>query len=98
MKPTCPSCQNKINSTDIKNTKKKGMFSEVECPYCQTWIRLNKTLEALKTLGVSLLLITSLLNIFNIQSEYSLVFSTVGFVGIFIAIIITFFGKHETVK
>jgi len=98
MKPTCLSCHNKIKSTEIKNTNKKGILFEVECPYCQTWIRLNKTLEVLKTLGVSLLLITSLLNIFNIQSEYSLVFSTVGFVGIFIAMIITFFGKHEAIK
>lgn len=28
MKPTCPSCQNKINSTDIINTNKKGIFIE----------------------------------------------------------------------
>ncbi|KPZ60964.1 MULTISPECIES: hypothetical protein [Pseudoalteromonas] len=98
MKPTCPSCQNKINNRDIKNTNKKGIFFEVECPSCQTWIRLNKTLEIIKAAGISLLLITSLLNIFSIKSEYSLVFSTVGFVGIFIAMLITFFGKHEEIK
>lgn len=98
MKHTCPSCHNKIKSTDIKNTNKKGIFFEVECPSCQTWIRLNKTQEIIKAAGISLLLITSLLNIFSIKSEYSSIFSTVGFVGIFIAMIITFFGKHETVK
>lgn len=98
MKPTCPSCHNKIKSTEIKNTNKKGIFFEAECPYCQTWIRLNKTQEIIKAAGILLLLITSLLNIFSIQSEYSLVFSTVGFVGIFIAMIITFFGKHEAIK
>ncbi|BED89486.1 hypothetical protein PspMM1_19540 [Pseudoalteromonas sp. MM1] len=98
MKPTCPSCQNKINNRDIKNTNKKGMLFEFECPYCQTWIHLNKTLGVLKTLGVSLLLITSLLNIFSIKSKYSSIFSTVGFAGIFIAMLITFFGKHEEIK
>ncbi|WP_248442088.1 hypothetical protein [Pseudoalteromonas sp. 1CM17D] len=59
---------------------------------------MNKTQEIIKAAGILLLLITSLLNIFSIQSEYSLVFSTVGFVGIFIAMIITFFGKHEAIK
>ena len=98
MKPTCPCCHHKIKSTEIKNTNKKGIFFEVECPYCQTWIRLNKTQEIIKAAGILLLLITSLQNIFSIQSEYSLVFSTVGFVGIFIAMIITFFGKHEAIK
>jgi len=95
MKPTCPCCHNKFKSTEIKNTNKKGIFFEVECPSCRTWVRLNKTQEIIKAAGISLLLITSLLNIFSIKSEYSLVFSTVGFVGIFIAMLITFFSKHE---
>ncbi|MDC9501409.1 MULTISPECIES: hypothetical protein [unclassified Pseudoalteromonas] len=59
---------------------------------------MNKTQEIIKAAGISLLLITSLLNIFSIKSEYSLVFSTVGFVGIFIAMLITFFGKYEAIK
>ncbi|MCW1720127.1 hypothetical protein OIZ54_15400 [Pseudoalteromonas sp. A3] len=59
---------------------------------------MNKTQEIIKAAGISLLLITSLLNIFSIKSEYSLVFSTVGFVGIFIAMLITFFGKYESIK
>jgi|GEM_PF-6051354 len=49
MKPTCPSCQNKINSTDIINTNKKGIFIEKQCPSCLEWFGLNKTLEVLKT-------------------------------------------------
>jgi len=98
MKPTCPSCQNKINSTDIINTNKKGIFIEKQCPSCLEWFGLNKTLEVLKTAGISLLLITSLLNIFSIKSEYSSIFSTVGFAGIFIAMLITFFSKHEAIK
>jgi Na+/melibiose symporter-like transporter len=60
------------------------------------WFKQNA--RSFKTLGILLLLITSLLNIFSFKSEYSLVFSTVGFVGVIISIIITFFGKHETVK
>ncbi|MCQ8888570.1 hypothetical protein NQT72_03395 [Pseudoalteromonas carrageenovora] len=98
MKPTCPSCHNKIKSTEIKNTNKKGIFFEVECPSCRTWVRLNKTQEIIKAAGISLLLITSLLNIFSIKSEYSSIFSTVGFAGIFIAMLITFFSKHEAIK
>ncbi|GAA70090.1 hypothetical protein P20439_0152 [Pseudoalteromonas sp. BSi20439] len=44
------------------------------------------------------MLITSLLNIFNIKSQYSLIFSSAGFVGILVAIIITFFGQNEAIK
>jgi len=52
----------------------------------------------IKIIGIFLLLITSLLNIFNIKSEYSLVFSSIGLVGILMAIIITFFGQNEAIK
>ena len=98
MNVACPNCKSKVDSKDIKNINKKGIFIEKQCPSCREWFGLNKTQEVLKTAGILLLLITSLLNIFSINSEYSLVFSTIGFVGIFIAIIIIFFGKHETVK
>ncbi|WP_024612703.1 hypothetical protein [Pseudoalteromonas sp. TB64] len=98
MKVACPNCKSKVDSKDIKNINKKGIFIEKQCPSCQAWFCLNKAQTLVKAAGISLLLITSLLNIFNIKSEYSLVFSSVGFVGILIAIIITFFGKHETVK
>ncbi len=39
-----------------------------------------------------------MLNIFNIKAEYSLAFSVIGFIGIFVALIITFFGKYDAVK
>ncbi|PLT24511.1 hypothetical protein [Pseudoalteromonas sp. MelDa3] len=98
MKVACPNCKSKVDSKDIKNINKKGIFIKKQCPSCCEWFGLNKAQEVLKTAGILLLLITSLLNIFSIKSEHSLVFSTVGFVGIIIAIIITFFSKHETVK
>ena len=98
MKVTCPNCKSKIAAKDIKNINKNSMFIEKQCPSCNKWFCLNKTLTIIKIIGIFLLLITSLLNIFNIKSEYSLIFSSVGFVGILVAIIITFFGKHETVK
>ncbi|MBE0378708.1 hypothetical protein PPRY_a1221 [Pseudoalteromonas prydzensis ACAM 620] len=59
---------------------------------------MNKTLTIIKIIGVFLLLITSLLNIFNIKSEFSLFFSSIGFVGILVSVIITFFGKNEAIK
>ena len=98
MKVTCPNCKNKIAAKNIKNINKNSIFIEKQCPSCQTWFCLNKTLTTIKIIGVFLLLITSLLNIFNIKSQYSLIFSSIGFVGILIAIIITFFGQNEAIK
>ena len=97
MKVTCPGCQAKINVKDIKHIKKKGLHVEKQCPSCQVWFSLNTTLSFVKMLGVSLLLITSLLNLSGTKSEYSLLFSSLGFVGIVIALLITFFGKNEIV-
>ena len=98
MKVTCPNCKSKIAAKDIKNINKNSMFIEKQCPSCKEWFCLNKTLTMIKIIGIFLLLITSLLNIFNIKSEYSLIFSSVGFVGILVAIIITFFGQNEAIK
>ncbi|WP_025564750.1 hypothetical protein [Psychromonas sp. SP041] len=98
MKVTCPGCQAKINVKDIKNIKKKGIYVEKQCPSCHVWFSLNTTLAFAKMLGVSLLLVTSLLNLSGTKSEYSLLFSSLGFVGVVVALLVTFFGKNETVK
>ncbi|MBE0459269.1 MAG: hypothetical protein ACTJIB_16810 [Pseudoalteromonas prydzensis] len=97
MKLTCPHCQEKFNSKDIKQMNKSSIYAEKQCPSCLAWFCQNKKLTLIKITGISLLLLTSVLNILNIYSEYQLVFSTVGFVGIFVALIITFFGKNEKV-
>ena len=97
MKVTCPNCVEKFNPKDIKNINKNSIYVEKQCPSCNTWFSLNKRLTIIKTLGISLLLITSLLNIFGIMSEYSVVFSSIGFVGVLIALLITFLGKNEKV-
>ena len=97
MKLTCPSCKEKINPKDIKNINKNSIYVEKQCPGCNTWFSLNKRLTIIKTLGISLLLITSLLNIFGIKSGYSVVFSGIGFVGVLVALLITFLGKNEKI-
>ncbi|WP_350606136.1 hypothetical protein [Pseudoalteromonas sp. MER144-MNA-CIBAN-0113] len=98
MKEMCPNCKSNFAAKDINNINKNSIFIEKQCPSCNKWFCLNKTLTIIKIIGIFLLLITSLLNIFNIKSEYSPVFSSIGLVGILMAIIVTFFGKHETVK
>ena len=98
MKETCPNCKSNFAAKDIKNINKNSIFIEKQCPSCQTWFCSNKTLTIIKIIGIFLLLITSLLNIFNIKSQYSLIFSSAGFVGILVAIIITFFGQNEAIK
>lgn len=97
MKITCPNCQEKINPKEIKNIKKSSIYVEKQCPGCDTWFSLSKRLTIIKTIGILLLLITSLLNIFNIMSEYSAVFSSVGFAGVLVALLITFLGKNEKI-
>lgn len=97
MKTTCPNCQEKINHKEIKNIKKNSIYLEKQCPSCDAWFSLSKRLTIIKTIGISLLLITSLLNIFDIMVEYSAVFSSIGFAGVLVALLITFFGKNEKV-
>lgn len=98
MKLTCPNCKTIIATKDIKKVNTNSLFIGNQCPSCQAWFCLNKTQTILKISGIFLLLITSLLNIFNIKAEYSLAFSVIGFMGIFVALIITFFGKYDAVK
>ena len=97
MKQTCPHCQEKFNIKEIKQINKGSIYAEKQCPSCQAWFCLNKKLTLIKITGITLLLLTSILNILNIYSEYQLIFSTVGFVGIFAALLIIFFGKNEKV-
>ena len=95
MKKTCPNCQQQINTKKISMQQKNGIHLDSQCPSCDTWFRLKFPLAILKMLGILLLLLTSLLNIFTIKSEFSLLFSMVGFIGIFIALLISFFGANE---
>ncbi|WP_409439199.1 hypothetical protein [Psychromonas sp. GE-S-Ul-11] len=97
MKVTCPHCQEKISLKDIKSINKNSIYVEKQCPSCDGWFSLNKRLTKIKTLGMTLLLITSLLNIFGIKSEFSIVFSSIGLVGVLVALLITFIGKNEKV-
>ena len=97
MKIACPICKEKVNPKDIKNTHKNSIYVEKQCPHCDGWFSLNKAQTIIKILGILLLLSTSLLNILNIKTEYNLVFSSIGLVGIAIAVLITFFGKHDKV-
>jgi len=97
VKVTCPYCQEKLTPKAIKNINKNGIYVAKQCPSCDSWFSLSKPLTILKTLGISLLLLTSLLNMFDIKSEYNLIFSGIGFAGILVAILITFLGKNEKV-
>lgn len=65
---TCPNCQEKINTKNIKATQKKGIHLEKKCPFCETWFRLKAPLAVIKTIGLSSLLITSLLNMLLLLS------------------------------
>ena len=95
MKTTCPHCQELVDNKKIKVIHKNGIYLDKECPSCNNWFRLKSPLAFLKTAGISLLLITSLLNIFNVKSEFSLLFSSIGFVGIFVSVLVIFFGQYE---
>jgi len=97
VKVTCPHCQEKMSPKDIKSINKSSIYVEKQCPSCDGWFSLNKRLTKIKTLVMTLLLITSLLNIFGIKSEYSIVFSSIGLVGVLVALLITFIGENEKV-
>lgn len=97
VKVTCPNCQEIMSTKEIKNINANGIYVAKQCPRCDSWFSLSKRLTLIKTLGISLLLLSSLLNIFNIKSEYSIVFSSIGFAGVLVALLITFLGKNEKV-
>jgi hypothetical protein len=97
MNITCPNCQETVHTKSIKTVKKNGINLEKKCPFCGNWFHLKTSLTLVKTLGLSLLLIASLLNIFTIKSEFSLIFSCIGFIGIVISLLVTFWGKQESI-
>ena len=68
------------------------------CPHCQHWFRLMPQLMLLKTFGILLLLIGSLLNILEIKNEFSTLFSLIGFIGVLVAVVITFKGKQQPLQ
>lgn len=98
MKITCPNCQIAMQATEIKTVKKKGFHLDKQCPHCQGWFRLMPELLVLKTIGILCLLVASILNILTINSEFSTLFSLLGFIGILTALIITIKGKQQTIN
>jgi hypothetical protein len=98
MKIICPSCQVKFLSADIKKFKKNGFHLEKQCPHCQNWFRLETKLMVLKTLGLITLLTASLFNILELSYEHNLLVSSIGFVGIVIALVIILTGKHQVIN
>lgn len=98
MKTTCPHCQTTMDARKIKELRKNGLHLEKQCPHCQHWFRLMPQLMLLKTFGILLLLIGSLLNILEIKSEFSTLFSLIGFIGVLVAVVITFKGKQQPLQ
>ena len=98
MKTTCPNCQKTMDNSSIKVLRKNGLHLEKQCPHCQNWFRLIPLLMLLKTFGILLLLVGSMLNILTIKPEFSTLFSLIGFVGILVAVIITIKGKQQLLE
>lgn len=97
MKITCPSCQVRFLSANIKKFKKNGFHLEKQCPHCQNWFRLETKLMILKTLGLIALLTASLFNILELSYEHNLLVSSIGFVGVVVALAITLVGKNQVI-
>jgi len=97
MKVKCPHCQVKTDVKMIQKSVPQGIHIQRECPSCQKWFRLKALQNKLKIAGILLLLVTSLSNFVITDSEVKILLSAIGFVGIFIAFVVTFFGQQEKI-
>lgn len=97
MKFDCPSCQATINNMDVKDRRRQGLFQQIQCPQCASWLRMNPIMDAIKIAGLVMLLVTSLLNILRIFPAIELELSIAGFVGVSLALIAVLIGKREVI-
>ena len=97
MKFDCPSCQATINNMDVKDRRRQGLFQQIQCPHCESWLRMNPTMDAIKMIGLVMLLVTSLLNILRVFPAIELELSIAGFVGVSLALISVLIGKREVI-
>ncbi|TEW49009.1 hypothetical protein [Psychromonas algicola] len=97
MKVTCPHCQVNLDVKKIPVTIPQGIHIQRQCTSCQAWFRLKPLQNKLKIVGIVLLLMTSLCNFMVTDSNTYLLLSATGFVGILMALIITFYGQQEKI-
>lgn len=97
MKFDCPSCQATINNMDVKARRRQGLFQNIQCPKCDTWLRMNPKMDVIKVAGLTVLLVTSLLNILRIFPNLENEFSIAGVVGVSLALFSVLKGKREVV-
>ena len=97
MKFNCQSCHKDINNMDIKSRRREGLALKKQCPQCNTWLQLNPKIDALKTIGLTILLTASLLNIFRLFPAFEIELSIVSIAGISLAFFAFLAGKLEIV-
>jgi len=97
MKFDCPACQKNINNMDIKERRRKGIFKQAQCPECNAWLRMNPMMESIKTVGLLVLLVASLLNIFKVMPALGTELSIAGVIGVSLALFVTLTAKMEKV-
>jgi hypothetical protein len=97
MKINCPACQASINNMDIKERRRSGLFRQAQCPECHTWLRMNPVMESIKTTGLLVLLISSVLNILRIFPDFERELSIAGVIGVSFALFAVLKGKQEIV-
>jgi len=97
MKVTCPHCQVKTHAKKFPVVIPQGIHIQRQCPACQAWFQLKPVQNKLKIMGTLLLLVTSLSNFMVSDSDFRLLLSAIGFVGITISLVITFYGQQEKI-
>ncbi|MFT6190541.1 MAG: hypothetical protein ACJAZ6_002381 [Oleispira sp.] len=97
MKFDCPACQKNINNMDIKERRRKGIFKQAQCPECNAWLRMNPMMESIKTAGLLVLLVSSLLNVFRVMPALEAQLSIAAIIGVSLALIVTLTAKMEKV-
>ncbi|MGK0248443.1 MAG: hypothetical protein ACI910_001174 [Oleispira sp.] len=97
MKIDCPACQASINNMDIKERRRSGLFKQAKCPKCNAWLRMNPVMESIKTAGLLVLLVSSLLNVFRVIPALETPLSIAAIIGVSVALIATLTAKMEKV-
>ncbi len=82
---------------DVKARRRQGLFQNIQCPKCDTWLRMNPKMDALKTGGLVVLLISSILNVSKVIPAFEIELSIAGLIGVSLALFSVLKGKREVV-
>ena len=94
----CPNCGQAIKAVKITEKQTKfGMLEKFRCPNCNAWLSLKSGLLILKSIGLILVILGSVLGMFQSPAN-NIVFAGVAFFGAVLALVATTVNRPTLLK